>query len=100
MAHPWATVGGAFTLDTDSLQQADVNFGVLRHRADQAGSIFAVCNVTRIYEAGTDWNALEVTYRDADGTGNAEDLSVSLMKMGRSGEQTGVDIFWRHDFGK
>jgi hypothetical protein len=93
MAQPWTCVAGAFAIDNDSLSQADVNFGVLRHRSNQAGSIFAACNVTKLHNTGSDWNALQVTYRDQDGTGTAEDLDVSLMKMSKLGEQTVVVAF-------
>ncbi len=90
MAQPWTCIAAAFAIDTDSLSQADTNFAVLRHRSNQAGNVFAVCNVPKLHDSGSDWNALEVTYRDQDGTGSAEDLDVSLMRLSKSGEQTVV----------
>jgi hypothetical protein len=99
VAQPWTSIAAAFAIDTESLSQADTHFAVLRHRTSHAGSIFAVCNVPKLHDVGSDWNALEVTYRDQDGTGSLEDLDVSLMKLSKSGEQTVVIAFQSSKYG-
>jgi hypothetical protein len=93
MAQPWTCIAAGFSIDPDSVERADVDFAVLRHRADRAGDVLAVCNVVKLHDTGSDWNSLGVIYRDQDGTGSIENLSLSLMKLATNGEQTVVASF-------
>ncbi|MGE0825690.1 MAG: hypothetical protein AB7G75_05865 [Candidatus Binatia bacterium] len=80
----WTHVASACIPDEDTIDYQFGGAGVLFPSA-VSGEITLRCNITNVMDPDFPWNTLEVVYRDPDGSGATNRVTVTLHKVGLNG---------------
>lgn len=83
-AGAWTHVASACTPDDDSIDYQFSGAGV-SFPGSVTGEITLRCNITNVMNPDAPWTTLEVVYRDPDGSGTTNQVTVALHKVGLDG---------------
>src|SRR5262245_14353909 len=83
-AGAWTHVASACTPDENSIDYQFSGAGV-SFPGSITGDITLRCNITNVMDPDTPWTTLEVVYRDPDGSGTTNQVTVALHKVGLDG---------------
>jgi len=79
----WSTAASACVIDEASVSKFAASGAQLNFLAGQTGQVVARCNITNPLDSGgnPNWNILQVTYKDQDGTATANQVLVTLKRV-------------------
>ena len=83
-AGAWTHVASACTPDENSIDYQFSGAGV-SFPGSITGDITLRCNITNVMDPDAPWTTLEVVYRDPDGSGTTNQVTVALHKVGLDG---------------
>ena len=80
----WTHVASSCAIDESSDTKYAVNGAELGYNSTSTGYIYARCNVVNPDGGASFWNALDVVYRDPDGTATSNQVYVVLYRVSNS----------------
>ncbi|MBK8815228.1 MAG: hypothetical protein IPN42_06825 [Methylococcaceae bacterium] len=77
----WTQIASDCSPDEASINPVRTGSGVSLPSAT-TGTVTLRCNIANVMDEAYPWNALEVVYKDSDGSGTADQVTASLHKVG------------------
>lgn len=77
----WTQIASDCTPDETSINPVRTGSGVSLPSAS-TGTVTLRCNIADVMDKAFPWNALEVVYKDTDGSGTTDQVTASLHKVG------------------
>lgn len=89
----WTQTASTCTPDEDSFGRFDVHVGDFKHKRAATGQIVTRCNVTMPRMGSARPQRLELNYRDQDGRGTRQRVTVRLLRYDVNGRQFTIASF-------